>query len=216
LNSAYYDAVLVLGGGVREGGELPSWSRRRFDVALSLPSEAPIVALSAGTTHRPVPVGDDGLPIFEAVAGANYLLRRGVPGTRIFLEFCSWDTIGNAFFSRVVHAEPAQWRRLMIVTSDWHMPRTKLIFDWVYGLSPRPFDYDLEYVEASDPEMDGEVYRERVRKEERSAASVREVIASIRTLQGLHRWLFTNHEAYRAGGNAFSSSAVNELTRGSY
>ena len=29
-----YDAILILGGGVREGGELPAWSKSRFDLAL--------------------------------------------------------------------------------------------------------------------------------------------------------------------------------------
>src|SRR3954447_13272365 len=73
------DGILVLGGGVREGGGLPPWVVGRFERALEINSTAPIVCLSAGTVHRPPPLNPEGYPIMESVAGAAYLLGRGVP-----------------------------------------------------------------------------------------------------------------------------------------
>ncbi len=205
---ANYDAVLVLGGGVREGGVLPTWVERRLDAALAVPGEPLLITLSAGTTHRPPPRDASGFPLFEATASGTYLLNRGVPAERILIEACSWDTIGNAYFSRVMHTQPAELKRLLIVTSDWHMPRTRFLFDWVYGLPPLPFAFELDYQEAHDPEMSEQLSTERLRKEQASVELVRGLAGQIGTLPDLHRWLFTRHEAYKAGGSAFRSGAL--------
>jgi uncharacterized SAM-binding protein YcdF (DUF218 family) len=108
-----YDAILVPGGGVREGGLLPSWVRRRLDLAVQVRDASYIVTLSAGTTHRPPPVDTSGYPIFESVAAARYLIAAGVPPDRVLAEAHSYDTIGNAFFSRVVHVDPQGMRNLL-------------------------------------------------------------------------------------------------------
>ena len=211
-----FDAVLVLGGGVREGGELPSWVQRRLEWAVSIPGEPLIMPLSAGTPHRPLPNTANGFPLFEATTGADFLLQHGIPAERILIEACSWDTIGNAYFSRVVHAEPRQLRRLLVVTSDWHLPRTKLAFDWIYRLTPQALPFELEYRAVPDPDMDQQVVRERTRKEQASADALSGVIARITTLPDFHRWLFAEHNAYRAGGDAFSKHQLSERTLDSY
>ena len=66
-----YDAVIVPGGGVRAGGELPPWVKIRFDRAIERSGEAPIVCLSAGTGHRPNPLDQTGRAIFEAVTAPH-------------------------------------------------------------------------------------------------------------------------------------------------
>ena len=138
------DAILVLGGGVREGGELPPWVVRRFDRALELSSTAPIVCLSAATVHRPSPLNPEGYPILESVAGAAHLLARGVSAERIQVEASSYDTIGNAYFSKLLHVDPAGWRSLAIVTSEFHMPRSRAIFDWIFGMEPGKYQLRFE------------------------------------------------------------------------
>src|SRR5215831_15708372 len=129
--SVSYDAVIVPGGGVRQGGELSPWVKDRFDVAIERSGKAPIVCLSAGTPHRPNPLDETGRPIFEASAGAHYLLRKGFPAERIYIEAASWDTVGNAYFARTMHTDPSGCRRLLVITSEHHMARTAAIFRWV-------------------------------------------------------------------------------------
>src|SRR5574341_227154 len=109
-----YDAILIPGGGVREGGDLPLWTKRRLDRAIETQRGEFIITLSAGTLHRPPPSDADGFPIFESIAAAAYLVRRGIEPRRILAETCSYDTIGNAFFSRVVHVDPLGLRKLLI------------------------------------------------------------------------------------------------------
>ena len=192
-----YDAVIVPGGGVRAGGELPPWVKIRFDRAIERSGEAPIVCLSAGTGHRPNPLDQTGRAIFEAVAGAQFLVRNGVPVRRIFIEVASWDTIGNAYFARTMHTDPSGWRRLLVITSEHHMPRTEAIFRWVFGLAP-DIGYSLSFEAVPDVGLDGPVLQARKDRERASLAALGNLIPRFRTLAQLHQWLFTEHDAYKA------------------
>ena len=198
---ATYDAILILGGGVREGGELTPWARRRCDLALEVESGEPLVCLSAATTHRAPPLDEDGFPIFEATAGARYLSSQGIPTGRLYIEAASWDTIGNAYFVKCLHVDPAAWRKLLIVTSAFHMPRSRAVFEWVYGLdSDRK--YELDFREASDEGLDRTTIEARKTKEVEALEKFRRIPSLIRSLPELHRWLFTEHGAYNVTGDS--------------
>ena len=211
-----YDAILIPGGGVREGGVVPSWVQRRFDRAVLIHQGEYIVALSAGTTHRPPPSDTQGFPIFESVAGARYLIEAGIPADRILTETHSYDTIGNAFFSRVMHVDPRRLRRLLVITSDFHLPRTMAIFRWVYGLEPQSVPYELHFESVADPSMDMDVLRDRQDRERESLIVVVDLARRITSMEAFHRWLFTEHGAYKTTGRGFSDRAVEGATLKSY
>ena len=192
-----FDAIVVLGGGVRAGGELPPWVAKRFDLAMEQAADAPIICCSAGTVHRPNPLDETGRPIFEAVAEARYLLQRGFPPDRIFIECASWDTIGNAYFARTMHTDPAGWRRLLVITSQSHMPRAEAIFHWVFGASPQS-GYRLAFLASTDDGLPPEILQARTEREKASLASLEQIAARLPSLADVHRFLFTQHEAYRA------------------
>ncbi|HLH17265.1 MAG TPA: YdcF family protein [Bryobacteraceae bacterium] len=193
-----YDAILIPGGGVRAGGNLPVWVTRRLDRAMERAGSAWLVPLSAGTPHRPPPLDDSGFPILEARAGADYLAARGAEPERILIEAASYDTIGNAYFSSVVHAIPRGFRRALVVTSEFHMPRTEAVFRWVYGLAGPGEGCALDFDTVSDEGLDREMLRERIAGERARLAAVGELTGRIRSLADLHRWLFTEHGAYAA------------------
>jgi uncharacterized SAM-binding protein YcdF (DUF218 family) len=198
-----YDAILVPGGGVREGGLLPSWVRRRLDLAVQVREGSYIVTLSAGTTHRPPPLSAGGYPIFESIAAARYLIAAGVPPHRVLAETHSYDTIGNAFFSRVVHVDPLGMRSLLVITSDFHLPRTQFVFNWIYGLKPEELPYEIDFRGVADPEMDPSVLRERVEKERKSLQVLAPFTQRLTTMKDFHRWLFAEHDAYNATRKGF-------------
>lgn len=50
-------------------------------------------------------------------------------------ETASFDTVGNAYMSLCIHALPAAWRRLAVVTSDFHMPRSRALFADIFRLA---------------------------------------------------------------------------------
>ena len=208
-----YDLIIVPGGGVRPEGTLPPWVRNRFDRALEIRQNEPILCLSAGTVHKPPPLDDKGFPILEAAVGAGYLLARRLDPASILTETASWDTIGNAFFARVLHTDPRSWRRLLVVNSAFHMERTQAIFRWVFSLSPDS-GYTLAFETVPDvgaPEEDFE--RRRVR-ERLSLERVWELCGRIRTMPELHQFLFFEHGVYSVEGLVKGREPMpEELTR---
>ena len=190
-----YDAVLIPGGGVREGGLLPPWVALRFDRAIERTGDALLIPLSAGTPHRPPPIDERGFPITEARAGAEYLVRRGVDPRRIAIEESSFDTIGNAYFSRVIHAIPRGLRRILVVTSEFHMPRTEAAFRWVYGLDGPACE--LEFESTPNLGIEAVALRARVEKERAGLASLELLRGTIGSMAEFHAWLFAEHGVYR-------------------
>eukprot|EP01035_Chromulina_nebulosa_P019361 gene19361-25227_t len=81
-----------------------------------------------GTTHKPNPLDGKGFPITEATAAAKELISMGIPTDNIKEELFSLDTIGNAFFTKYIHIDPLGYEKLHVITNDWHMDRTKDIF----------------------------------------------------------------------------------------
>ena len=140
---ALYDAMLIPGGGVKDTGEIPPWVKARLDRALEISDAEYIITLSAGTVHRPPPLDQNGFPIFESIAGGRYLINHGINPKTVLAETCSYDTVGNAYFSRVIHVEPRELRKLLIITSEFHMSRTKAIFQKMYSLDDPDGKYHL-------------------------------------------------------------------------
>jgi uncharacterized SAM-binding protein YcdF (DUF218 family) len=195
---AEFDAVLIPGGGLTDPGELPPYVIARLDRALAYSaahSAAYFIALSAGTPHRPQPLDARGYPIYEAMPAARYLREHGVAERRILTETYSYDTIGNAFFTRTVHTGPRGMRRLHTITSQFHMARTEAIFRWVFGLSP-PGGYELSFEAAENRGVSQEALDGRAAKERAGLERVRSLAQRISTLSELHEWMYTEHGAY--------------------
>jgi hypothetical protein len=199
-----YDAVLVPGGGLRPGGTLPSFVLNRLEAAQALAGEAPIIPLSAHTVHRAPPLNAAGYPVLESVAAAEALLARGVPAARIWAETASLDTIGNAYFARVIHTDPASLRRLLVVNSEFHMSRTRMIFDWVFSLLPADPPYTLAYHTVPDLGLTEVGTEARRAKEVARMEDLCRTIPRITSLAALHRFVFTEHRAYAAGADPHS------------
>jgi uncharacterized SAM-binding protein YcdF (DUF218 family) len=141
---------VVVAGGMTDDGGLPAWVVNRLDraaeeyerhrdAAPATPgSPAPTYILLSGsaTPHKPPPLAKGGFTLHESSAMAEYLVeRRGVPPEHLLKDTASMDTIGNAYFTLVQHAIPRGWRSALIITSAFHMPRTRAAFEWVWGLS---------------------------------------------------------------------------------
>ncbi len=193
-----YDALIIPGGGIHKNGELPLWVRRRLDLAVELYQGEYIITLSAGTTHKPAILDNNGFVIFESVAGANYLLKKSIPKEKILTETCSYDTIGNAYFARFIHTEILKLSKLHIITSEFHLARVKYIFDWVFNLD-NIFNYELSFQSVTDMDIDKNILKLRYEKEKESLANLSILKQKITNLPQFHQWLFTKHNAYSVG-----------------
>lgn len=194
-NNLPLDAILILGGGVPHSvTEPPVYVRQRCDDAVAIrPSPTtPLLCLSAGTAHLPQLMSADGLPVWESTACAGYLgQKRGIVD-HVFVETTSYDTIGNAFFARTSFADVLGWKRLMVVTNEFHMARTKAIFDWIF------VGYDLYYLSSNNTGLSDEALRARAEKEATSLKRVSQYAGQYPTLRQVWTLLNTKHDLYAA------------------
>ena len=63
----------------------------------------------------------------------EYALSLGIPEMNILAEEKSKDTLGNAFFTKITYLEKYNWKNVIVITSDFHLNRTKFLFDNVLG-----------------------------------------------------------------------------------
>lgn len=187
----------------------------------SPPPSLPMLCLSAGTAHLPQLLATDGLPIWESTACAAYLAEHGpaIDPWDIYVETTSYDTIGNAFYTRTTHTDLNGWRRLLVITNEFHMDRTRAIFDWIFSL-PSAFSppagaaskkrnaiddgggtaYDLFYLQSPNVGLTKQAVAARKEREASSARTVRERLAPehATSLRDVYQFLTHDHSLYAA------------------
>ncbi len=115
-----FDAIVVLGAGITRKGNLSKVAKSRIDKAIELYRNSAIL--------RIVVTGKN-----EATAMKDYAARKGVSKTDILVDDDSFDTIGNAFFTKKNFLLPNKWSRMIVVTSIFHVARARFIFRKVLG-----------------------------------------------------------------------------------
>lgn len=158
------DALVVHGHGLTPQEELDLHTVQRMDTALLAwrLGRAPVLAASGNHTFtlKTPPTKA------EAAVMRAYALLQGVPEEFIEVEDKSLDTVGNVLFTKTTLALPNDWERLIVVTSESHLPRTLKVYNHIFGK-----DFDIQGIAA--PEQVG--LREKI-WEPLGAAMVREVL----------------------------------------
>jgi hypothetical protein len=103
---------------------------------------------------------------------------------------------------RILHTDVCAFRKLVVITSDWHMPRTKAVCDFVFGFNAHELDtkYTVEY-RASDSMLPMDVLEARLTKEKRDLPRYKgvwqkEVLCYGSNVAALHKWMFAENYAY--------------------
>eukprot|EP01023_Acetabularia_acetabulum_P033268 TRINITY_DN3113_c0_g1_i7.p3 TRINITY_DN3113_c0_g1~~TRINITY_DN3113_c0_g1_i7.p3 ORF type:complete len:270 (+),score=30.37 TRINITY_DN3113_c0_g1_i7:92-901(+) len=200
------DVIIVLAGGLCLDGSLPQWVSRRLDCALNIYEQqsglSQILLTGGGTPHKPVILDSNGHVLHESTVCAEYLLERGVDSGSMVKEIQSYDTIGNGYFSAMLHVLPAQCKNLAVVTSQFHMPRTKAIFNKIYSLVALQQNlaqewYELDFVSVSDEGIfEDEVLKAREEKEAQSCQQFQKDMQNINSLKEFHQWIYSTHLCY--------------------
>lgn len=208
-NSRFYDAVIILGGGVRKNGSLPIWVYRRLRKALEFKDKTKYFITSSAYTINKKPVLNKmGFPVNESVKMGELLVKSGIDISRIITERWSHDTIGNAYFTRLIHTDQLNLKKLLIITSEFHMPRSKAIFEWIFGLNNSFFKpYKLDFESVSDFKINSKIINPRIEKEQKSLHKLFEIKNKITNLKQFHQWLFNKHGAYALKFNRDKNSA---------
>ena len=208
------DAIIVLAGGVDDDGNPHETVVRRLREAARVYREQgartgvrpAVVCNGGGTTHKPKWVDAAGYAVPEAALMGRRLIEMGVASSDVYVEGYSDDTIGNAFFVRVMHADARPtWRNLLVVTSQFQMARTQAIYDWVFSLAPLPHgkpSYRLRYASVEDRgALPPHVLRSRRSREDGSLVSFRGgPLARMTQLAQVHEWINLKHSGYSVMG----------------
>jgi len=209
-----YDCIFIPGGGLLPDGSLPAWTQARVHRAVALQDQTHWIALlSGGTVHKPPPLTDAGQPVFESRAAAIYLLQKGLSPEQILTEICSYDTIGNAYFSRLLFAEPLQLKKILVISSEFHLARVQEAFEWIYYLTPCSINYQLSFESVPNEDLSQEVLKARKEREERSIKNLKQLRNRIKTMGDYTHWLYTEHNAYAPGSQ---KEELSDTQLGSY
>lgn len=124
-----FDVGIVLGGfsGLnKRNNEIAfNWAGDRLFQAIALYKKGQIkqILLSGGSAN----LIDQ--KIKEADLAIQYLKLIGIPDSAIMIENHSRNTIENARYSLALIAKSKPKAKILVITSAWHIPRAKLIFD---------------------------------------------------------------------------------------
>eukprot|EP00554_Chaetoceros_debilis_P012915 CAMPEP_0194114932 /NCGR_PEP_ID=MMETSP0150-20130528/21949_1 /TAXON_ID=122233 /ORGANISM="Chaetoceros debilis, Strain MM31A-1" /LENGTH=189 /DNA_ID=CAMNT_0038805279 /DNA_START=415 /DNA_END=981 /DNA_ORIENTATION=- len=129
-----------------------------------------------------------------------------MPADDVYAETTSYDTISNAFFARTSFCDLVGWKKLLIITSEFHMKRTKCIFDWVMNVPsvhgptlPSSQKYELNYLSVPDYGLSEEAVKIRNEKENKSADNVEKILSrKYTTLSEVFEFITGEHAFYSA------------------
>jgi uncharacterized SAM-binding protein YcdF (DUF218 family) len=177
------DALIVLANEMGADGTLTDESLARAGLTLRIARERPTdLVVTCGWPYRP----DSAVAIADAFK--DHLVGQGLPAERIVPEVTSRDTVGDAVFTRAKVIDPRGIARLRVVTSAYHVARTRRIFGFVYGDG-----YDVTVLGATVPEPPGAAEREAA-----SLAAFRRTFAGVNPgdLPSILEALRTRHPFY--------------------
>lgn len=127
-----YDAIVCLGGNVEPSGRPGKHGRLRVERALKLYKDgvSPLIVFSGKSSRFRKSSQQQ---ITEAQAMANYAISLGLPPKAVLLEDMSASTVYNAYNLKHNFLNQYNLRTLLVVTSPFHLSRTKLIFNKIMG-----------------------------------------------------------------------------------
>lgn len=219
LNGYEQEYIFVLAGGLDNLGRNHPWVKDRLDIAYRLYEikRRKIIILGGGTYHKPPHLNRDKFVIHESTMGAKYLLDKGVKAEDLYREWGSYDTIANGFFSLLNFVIPMGIKSVLVITSDFHMPRSEAIFKWIYKLwtNNNNMKCELGFLEVSTKYLDNEIIQARSDREKRSLITFHQIMDKIKTMKDFHCWFYKEHQAYNCNFNS-EKEQIDHMTSKSY
>lgn len=209
-----YQAIIVLAGGSQKDNNiesLPEYVKIRLDRCAEIYMEnkkLKIIVSSAGTPHRTPFINKYGYHIYECDSMAKYLVDKWkISEGSIYREYISYDTIGNAFFTKFNFIDPMKIKSFYLITSGFHFKRTKFIFDFIYNQDIKQHinkdnTYNINYIETKNGNVDKTDLLSRLNKEEKSLEMFKENIKryKLNNFNNLYYWIYNKHNAYSTKG----------------
>jgi hypothetical protein len=193
------DGIFVLAGGIDSNGFCYPWVIRRLNLAYNIhkSTNKPIFCLGGGSYHVAPILNKNNFAIHESTSCSEYLISLGVEPNMIYKEWSSYDTIANGYFGFVNHIIPLGLKNIVLITSEFHIERSKVIFDWMKNIFN--CQININYMSITDKDLNKDVINHRIIREKKSKENLeKNVISKIQNIKSFHKWFFTEHEAYKS------------------
>jgi len=211
------DGIVVLAGGIDSKGFCHPWVIRRLDLAYNIhkSTNKPIFCLGGGSYHIPPILNKNNFAIHESTSCSEYLISLGVEPNMIYKEWSSYDTIANGYFGFVNHIIPLKLEKIVLITSEFHMPRSRVIFNWMKNIFNN--NINIKYMSVTDKDLNEDVITSRITRETKSKENlIKYVIAKITNIKSFHKWFFTEHGAYKSNSELDRKIILDDKEKKSY
>jgi vancomycin permeability regulator SanA len=130
------------------------------------------------------------LPVGEQMK--YYAIARGVEKRKIYVDNLSLNTVSQAIFLKKNLILPQHWKKLLIVTHNYHLSRVKEIFNFIYGDG-----FQLNYAGIEDERLDNNSSLKN--DEEKSLALFYNAFkgADVSNISSLEKKLFKEHPYFK-------------------
>ena len=198
------DTIVILAHGINSDCTLPEEARMRVRKGVELFRRGGYACLLMSGKY---PARMSSIPLkTEAMAMKDFASKLGVPRSKILVEERSRDTIGNAYFSRLLLRQKGKGK-ITVITSGYHVKRARFIFHKVYG----KHNVRLIGVDANYPVR--KMARTRI-AEDCSLKLAKDFFKGVRDqdLVSIGRLICTEHSAY-SRNPSIDDSKMRELDR---
>ena len=99
-----------------------------------------------------------------------------------------------------MHVVPRGFTSIHLVTSEFHLPRTKVIFDAIFALNDK--EISVSYSQSPNEGLTTEQIESRMQRELFSLEHFNnKTKPRLKNLEELHTFIFEEHDCYRSGSN---------------
>ena len=189
-----YDVALILAHALNKDKSLDDETKARTDLGIKCFGEGRTKYLLIYGRHSNLE-GCHGISLARAMK--NYAVTNGVPSKKILEEDLTLETIGQLIFSKIGIIDPKNWKKILIISHDYHIPRVRIISDVVFGN-----EYNVEF-EGVGLKSNMEIGL--LEKETASTNMFRETFKGVPAGDDkeLLERLFKSHERYRNNSEYF-------------
>lgn len=186
--------ILVLCGWINENWLPSKQTILRLKKAIKLYNwKQFIITMWRGTLYKAQFIDKRWYTMDEATIAADYLYQHWIPSKDIKIERFSFDTLWSIYFTKIFYLDVLEPKTISVITSKFHIERTKIIFKWLYMLCNKKIN--IKYIKTNDC-LDDKTLQNRITKEKDWIRNISNLMKKIKNRKELTEWLFKDHAAY--------------------
>tara|TARA_B100001063_G_C16610290_1_gene475373 strand:- start:30 stop:668 length:639 start_codon:yes stop_codon:yes gene_type:complete len=194
--------IFVLAGGLKSPNHVNDFVSKRLDMTFQLYQKhqhdgCKIICSGGGTYHKATIVDSNNIIIYESNVCAKYLIEKGVKEEDIYREWSSYDTIANGYFSYLQFIGPLKIKKYYLVTSMFHMSRSKELFNYFDTIFKT--NCDITFIETENYNIDKHTLKIRQSREKNTLEHYKtNLFNKMNNLSKFSIWFYTQHDNYKS------------------